>query len=323
MDFEKLTKNELIQMLKGQQSLSEELLNEKEHLAVLDFAWPGNLGHWYWNIKSNEIRYNFMKMTALGYSLDEIPEYVTYQFFADKIHPEDYQRATDVMTKHLKGDTDVYEVEFRIRAKDGSYRWFYDRGKITQYDEDGSPLFLAGIVYDITEKKKVLQELEEKKKILVELSLTDELTGIYNHRTLIDQLMMLILDTDFMKHPFSIAMLDIDDFKKINDTHGHLFGDVVLHDISEILKNNIRDKDILGRYGGEEFMIIFRDTKEADAIKSANRIRRKIEANFFSQIQITISGGVKEYTGEKLEELIRSADMKLFQVKNNGKNQII
>ena len=103
---------------------------------MLEYAWSGNLGHWYWNIKTNTVTFNPLKVTALGYDRDEIPDQVSYQFFTDKIHPEDYQKTMDAMMAHLYGKAGVYEVEYRIRAKNGEYRWYYDRGRITQYDKN-------------------------------------------------------------------------------------------------------------------------------------------------------------------------------------------
>jgi PAS domain S-box-containing protein len=101
---------------------------------------------------------------VLGYDKSEIPEHVAYQFFTDKLHPDDYQKTMDAMIDHLHGKTAVYEVEYQIRTKDGKYRWYYDRGAITQHDDSGKPVFLAGIVFDITEKKEMQMDLEYKNK---------------------------------------------------------------------------------------------------------------------------------------------------------------
>ena len=106
--------------------------------------------------------FNPLKVTTLGYDKSEIPPRVSYQYFTDMLHPEDYQKAMDAMLGHMYRDAGVYEVEYRIRAKDGSYRWYYDRGKITQRDEQGKPAFMAGIVFDITEKKKRRWNLKTK-----------------------------------------------------------------------------------------------------------------------------------------------------------------
>lgn len=165
MDQEHVSRDQLLERIRDLDMLNRQLLREKEEETRLEYAWTGNLGHWYWNIKTNEVTFNPLKVTALGYDKSEIPQHVSYQYFTDMLHPEDYQKAMDAMLGHMYGDAVVYEVEYRIRAKDGGYRWYYDRGKITQRDEQGKAAFMAGIVFDITEKKETQMDLENKNRI--------------------------------------------------------------------------------------------------------------------------------------------------------------
>ena len=324
MDYTELSQEELLERVESLEMLTKELLNEKEQETKLEYSWTGNLGHWYWNVKTNEVTFNPLKVTTLGYDRGEIPEHVTYQFFTDKLHPEDYQTVMDSMLAHLYGKTEIYEVEYRIQTKDRKYKWYYDRGKITQRDESGKAIFLTGIVFDITEKKETEIELEQKNKILFEMSSTDGLTKISNHRTLIEYLNKGILYSTSTKSPLSIAMFDIDDFKRVNDCFGHVYGDQVLIDIAAIIKNGIRDTDLVGRYGGEEFMVVFTGADLGTAAKIAERIRKMVEKHLFAQnINVTISGGVKSHEGEKLMDFIHEADKNLFEAKRLGKNQII
>ncbi|MFA6611026.1 MAG: diguanylate cyclase, partial [Bacilli bacterium] len=271
MGDKKLTKAELMSRINSLEMLNKELLLEKEQAIKLEYAWTGNLGHWYWNIKTNEVTFNPLKITTLGYEMSEIPDRVTYQFFTEKIHPDDCEKAMNIMREHLYGQLNVYEVEYRIRTKEGNYKWYYDRGRITQRDELGKPLFLAGIVFDITKKKEIELELESKNKILDEMSSLDRLTKINNHRSLYNHLHAKIDEMHVTKSPLTIALLDIDDFKKINDTKGHIYGDQVLVDIGQLMKKNIRETDVAGRYGGEEFMIIFANT---NVLLAANIVER-------------------------------------------------
>lgn len=322
--YNDLTKEQLLERIEELEILNNELLREKKDATRLEYAWTGNLGHWYWNFKTNKVTYDDLKVTTLGYDKSEVPEHVRYQFFTDKLHPEDYKKTMDAMYNHLYGKANVYEAEYRIQTKDGKYKWYYDRGKITQYDQNGKPLFLAGIVFDITEKKEIQLELEYKNMILSEMSSTDELTKIANRRTIIEYLKDSILKTEITKAPLSIAIFDIDDFKNVNDTKGHVFGDQVLVDVATIINKNIREIDFAGRYGGEEFIIIFSDTDLVTASKIAERIRRSIADNIFvDEINITISGGVKQYMGEDLMDFIHEADKNLYEAKKNGKNKIV
>ncbi|MDD4200134.1 MAG: PAS domain-containing protein, partial [Eubacteriales bacterium] len=222
MNYNDLTKEQLIDHINSIERLNLELLKEKELETKLEYAWSGNLGHWYWDIITNSVTFNPLKVKALGYTMEEIPEPIPYQFFTDKLHPEDYQNTMQTMLDHLHGKSNVYEVEYRIQTKDGEYKWFYDRGKITQYDNNGKPVFLAGIVFDITEKKDTLLELENKNRILTEMSSIDGLTKIINHRTLIGQLKLEIIEAARTDSPLSIVLFDIDNFKKVNDSKGHV-----------------------------------------------------------------------------------------------------
>lgn len=146
------TREELLEELQHTRSMLEHFFLENEE--QINFSWTGNLGHWYWDVKNNEVRFNDLKALALGYTKEELPEKIDYQFFTDKLHPDDYEGVMQNMRDHMMGLTEVYEVEYRIRTKEGRWKWFYDRGKVTRRAADGKPLFLAGIVFDITLQKQ-------------------------------------------------------------------------------------------------------------------------------------------------------------------------
>lgn len=296
--------------------LNQQLITEKQQDLNLNYAWTGNLGQWYWHVPSNKVTFNPLKITVLGYSESEIPDEVSYQYFTDKLHPEDYEKAMQIMRDHLQGKIPVYELEYRIKAKDGSYRWYYDRGKITQYDENNKPTMLAGIVFDITEKKKLEEQLSE-------LSFTDGLTKVKNHRALLQILEKTARLSVAENESFCIALFDLDHFKKVNDTKGHVCGDMVLENIARIMKDNVREKDTVGRYGGEEFMVIYPSTHLQEAVILTETIREKIEKfQFPCDVSATISAGVCESDETSTIELIRKADTLLYKAKNNGRNRI-
>lgn len=323
MEYKKLSYDALLERAGYLERLNKQLLKEKEQDVKLEYGWTGNLGHWYWDIKTNNVVFNPLKIKALGYTKDEIPKKVNYQFFTEKLHPDDYQKTMAAMNKHLNGNAAVYEVEYRIKTKNGQYKWYYDRGKITQYDDKGKPSFLAGIVFDITEQKEMQSELEYKNKILAVQSSTDGLTQISNHRVLIERLKSGLIEANRINKPLSIAIFDIDDFKKVNDNEGHIFGDKILVGIAAIIQKNIRNTDLAGRYGGEEFMVIFFNTDIGIAFNIAERIRKAVEdTTFINKIRVTISGGVKQHNGEEISDFIHSADLKLYEAKREGKNRI-
>ncbi|MDD4184295.1 MAG: sensor domain-containing diguanylate cyclase [Candidatus Izemoplasmatales bacterium] len=301
---------------------NEELLKEKALEDELAFSWAGNLGRWYWDVKTDKVRFNPLKVTAIGYDMSELPEDIGFRFFTEKLHPDDYEPTMQAMRDHLEGRSDVYEVEYRIKSKSGAYRYYYDRGVITRRDNAGKPLFLAGIVFDVTKRREIELELEEKNKILAKMAITDSLTSLNNHRSIYDNLNKLLSskkDTESL----SVAIFDLDDFKKINDTRGHLYGDTVLREVASVIKESLREGDIAGRYGGEEFLIIFPDTSIDEAHRIADKIRSEVQLKFNGEsIGLTISGGVAEANGESANQLIDNADRNLYRSKHSGKNKI-
>ena len=323
MDYSRYTKRQLIAMIDELKMLNKELLSEKEQEAQLDFAWSGNLGHWYLNLKTGNVVFNPLKVTTLGYRIDELPEPVSYSFFTDKLHPDDYGVVMDAMRQNMAGTTDVYECEYRIQALDGSWKWFYDRGKVTRRDPDGKAEFAAGIVFDITDKKERALQLEYEKKLLEAENTTDALTRIKNRRAVMAALESWINEARQASQPIAIAMFHIDCFKAVNDSKGHVFGDQVLQVTANIIAGNIRVQDVVGRYGGEEFLVVFPNTDQVSAGLVCERIRARIEAYQFAEgLKITISGGIAEYRGEAVTAFIDRADQKLYQAKESGRNRI-
>lgn len=322
MNYQRLSKEALIRRIEQLERLNLELFREND--STLTFAWSGNLGQWYLDFITGEVSYNRLKVEILGYSQDDIPNPVPYSFFTSLIHPDDYLPVMKNMKDHMDNLTNVYEVEYRIKAKDGTYKWFYDRGKVTQRDKNNQAVLAAGIVFDITQKKlNEMRLIEEKKKLITE-SLTDPLTGILNRRAILEELSQRMNHHLYDFEHLSILMLDIDFFKKINDNYGHIVGDKVLIKVSEIISQLIRGFDTVGRYGGEEFLVILPNTNSENAYKAAERIRKKIEETEFDDIEhLTVSIGFTSYADESIESLINKADQNLYEAKRNGRNKVV
>jgi diguanylate cyclase (GGDEF)-like protein/PAS domain S-box-containing protein len=324
VDYTNYTREQLIETITELKMLNKQLLLEKEQEAKLDFAWTGNLGHWYFNIKTGTVVFNPLKVEVLGYTMEDLPEKVSYRFFTDKLHPDDYENTMNAMRRNMDGTADVYECEYRLQAKDGSWKWLYDRGKVTQRDANGNPEFAAGIVFDITDQKEKEIQLQSENRILEERSTKDALTGIHNRRAIMEELEKRINQSLNYGSPLCIGLLDIDHFKAINDTKGHVVGDQILQKVAQIISTGIRGLDGVGRYGGEEFLIIFPNTRQEGARLVCERIRTNIEEfDFGDGLQLTVSGGVAEYRiGQSLTEFIDQADTKLYEAKTSGRNRI-
>jgi diguanylate cyclase (GGDEF)-like protein len=165
----------------------------------------------------------------------------------------------------------------------------------------------------------------KKEEEISKYAMIDSLTGIYNRGTFVDFAKRYIARQSRDKTPISIAMIDIDYFKEVNDIHGHRVGDKILVEIVQTIADSIRDTDILARYGGDEFIILLPDTDSDVALCVLERIRSHIEHTPFMKINsITISVGIHEKLNhESLDDAIQNADDALYKAKLNGRNRVI
>lgn len=182
----------------------------------------------------------------------------------------------------------------------------------------------------IAELDLLRRELEFKQKELLEvnaklqkLAFTDGLTGLRNRRSLQEELSSNIALFTRLSQPLSLLLLDIDHFKNINDTFGHLTGDRVLQEVGLILKEESREEDIAARYGGEEFAVILPNTDQSEALKIAERIRLRVESTNWTIPTVTISIGAATLVSGDTENTLQSrADRALYLSKNRGRNQV-
>ena len=173
------------------------------------------------------------------------------------------------------------------------------------------------------------KELMETNRRLELLSITDGLTKLNNHRYFQDELARAFEESQRYQRPLSLAMIDIDFFKKVNDTYGHAVGDEVLKAVARLYKETIRSTDLVARYGGEEFAIMMPETELQDAITFAEQVRALIENTSVDTqagpLKITISLGVASVPRSQVttaKELIVAADRALYRAKKNGRNQV-
>lgn len=216
-------------------------------------------------------------------------------------------------------------ISARWFAEGSEYRW---RADLMQWCV--LALTLPGMILvgkQIQNLRQLLKATRYQLEHYEEKSVRDELTGLYNRRQIQAELEQAKLHADTRSVPFSICLIDIDRFKEINDTHGHLAGDTILREFSRVASESIRDTDILGRYGGDEFMQILRNTDVKGAVMHAERLR--VYAHFLDfqkilpQKHISLSIGVAQYrSGEKITDLISRADSALYQAKQLGRNRV-
>lgn len=170
--------------------------------------------------------------------------------------------------------------------------------------------------------------LKEANQRLVELSITDGLTGLYNHRYIHQRLEEELLRSKRSDKPISLVMADLDYFKKLNDRLGHLQGDEALRRFSGWLRDGVRKTDLVGRFGGEEFMVILLDCGLEKGLKVAEKVRRTVEkesqAPPFDEVGgFTVSLGVAQWDGDQsISQLIEQSDIALYKAKQGGRNQV-
>lgn len=193
-----------------------------------------------------------------------------------------------------------------------------NREKIVQY---GTLMhILSQSIPTIAHEKK-----QDEKKIshYKELALIDKLTGLFNRSEFMKRLDREIARLKRFKRPLSVVMIDLDDFKQYNDEYGHQEGDYLLKEAANIFKYSVREIDTVGRYGGEEFILILPETNEENSMNVCERIRRTLEQRKFKRTVTASFGICTSYEITEKEKLIEEADKALYEAKRTGKNKII
>ncbi|WP_347330995.1 sensor domain-containing diguanylate cyclase [Marinimicrobium locisalis] len=238
----------------------------------------------------------------------------------ERVHPDDLQMLHSSILESFETQNQ-WACEYRVLV-DGEEVWLESLATPERDWEGQEVVTWYGVVVDITHRKR----LEER---LLELSVTDELTGLYNRRFLVQRLSELL--EDYRRHGviFSLIQIDLDWFKSVNDTHGHLMGDEVLKAFAATLKNRLRHSDIAGRSGGEEFLILLPHTRGPEARDVIESIRSAFATTeFFGDglevFKTSFSAGVTEVfdSDGRFDQLLSRADAALYKAKEWGRNRV-
>lgn len=294
--------------------MAQEALRESEERYALA-ARGANDGLWDWNLLTNAVYFSPRWKSMLGFQEHEVEDRLEEWF--GRIHDADRERVREEITAHQRGLTPHFESEHRLLHKDGGFRWMLSRG-LSVFDVSGKALRMAGSQTDITERK-----------------VSDPLTGLPNRLLFIDRLGRLIKHSKRRKdHLFAVLFLDLDGFKMINDSLGHLVGDQLLVGVANRLEKCLRSSDTVARLGetftvarlgGDEFTILLDDLKEPDdAKRAAERLMDALTPPFvlggkevFTSVSIGIALGNAAY--DKPEDLLRDADTAMYRAKSLGK----
>lgn len=279
------------------------------------------------DVEGRFIKVNKAFEQVLGYPIEELEG----KNFTSLIHIEDVPSTVKTLNK-LRNQNAISKYVNRVRRIDGMYRYIEWHSQ-----PNGKYIYASG--RDITEAKKFEQTLSEKNKKLKELTrvleeknsllstlaITDELTGLYNRHFLGQRIKKEMKNADMKNKSISMGILDIDHFKRVNDTYGHPVGDEVLKELSKVVNNEINHTDYLVRFGGEEFILVMPNTNRDEAYQLVEKIRKKIEIHEFPKVgHITVSFGVAE---KELYELFYSwydrMDKALYLAKQSGRNRTV
>ena len=293
---------------------AQEALRESEERYALA-ARGANDGLWDWNLLTGRVYFSPRWKSMLGWRENEVGDSPDEWF--NRVHDADRQRVQEEIAAHRSGSTPHFESEHRMLHKDGTFRWMLNRG-LAVFDEAGKTPRMAGSQTDITERK-----------------VSDPLTGLPNRLLFVDRLGRLIKHAKRRKDAsFAILFLDLDGFKMINDSMGHLIGDQLLLGVANRLEKCLRSTDTVARLGesctvarlgGDEFTVILDDLKDPnDAKNAADRLMKALAPPFilggkevFTSVSIGIALNNSSY--EEPEDMLRDADTAMYRAKSMGK----
>ena len=295
----------------------ERAMRESEERYALA-AQGANDGLWDWNLLTNRIFFSARWKAQLGLAEGEISDEPDQWF--DRVHPDDRERLFGDLGLHLEGRTPHLETEHRVRHLDGSWRWMLVRGAAVREAGGGKAYRLAGSQTDISERKSA----EEK---LLHDALHDALTGLPNRSLFMDRLgQAMAFQQRRADYRFAVLFVDLDRFKTVNDSLGHMQGDLLLVQVSRRIAGCVKPGDTVARLGGDEFAVLLEDFFDPEEpLRAADRIQEALAAahdlegtEVFASASIGVALGTPGYT--RAEELLRDADTAMYRAKDLGRS---
>ena len=293
---------------------NEERLNEAQRVA--------RLGSFEWNIESGDLQWSDEHFRLWGLEPQSVVP--NYDVFRQGIHPDDVEELEEVLQKALDGGR-FYKFKHRVCLPDASERYMYGRGEVV-FDAAGKAVRLNGTIQDISEQKQAEETIHN-------LAYFDPLTSLPNRYLLKDRLQHTLLSCMRNHRHGAVLFIDLDNFKKLNDTKGHGAGDQLLIEVTRRLKTCVRDDDTIARLGGDEFVIVLNDLNEktdqaaGQAEIIAEKIRSAINQPFELQDQEYYNSpsiGISMFGSDEssIDELLKRADTAMYQAKKSGRNTI-
>lgn len=284
-------------------------------------------GWWEWHIPSGDMTFSPQMELTLGYAPGEMQPVL--ETWSHSVHTEDTHRVFELVRQHLTGVRARYDVKYRLRNRHGHYLWVRDRGRICERDERGEPLRMVGLIQDITDDVNLELQLMVQAKY-------DKLTGLRNRHECESVFKNMLHTCKRLKVPLGVCLFDLDHFKRINDSHGHLVGDEVLLQVATVVAQRVRASDAVFRWGGEEFLLLCPGTDSQQTSFFARELCRSIESLDWKQVapglHVTASFGVTAMvpdgtrpheTAVTQQALVLAADSALYKAKAQGRNRVV
>ena len=275
-------------------------------------------GVWDWNLQTDEVFRSARWHAIYGYAETDVGR--TAREGRMLMHPDDLAQAMEDTRAYLEGKTEIYTSEFRLRCKDGSWKWTLSRGKLVESDKAGKPLRMIGIHTDISDRKKSEAQV-------FQLAHYDSLTGLPNRVLFMDRLGQDIRKAERNGHSVTLIFLDLDRFKEVNDALGHDAGDRLLKETAQRLKGCVRTSDTVARLGGDEFTIILSNLNDSATLEYvAQNILDRLAEPFQlgdEMVYLSTSIGITIYPDDAtdVELLLKNADQAMYAAKDEGKNR--
>jgi diguanylate cyclase (GGDEF)-like protein/PAS domain S-box-containing protein len=290
---------------------------EMEEFRRLKFAISSTEdGIWEYHIQNNTTYVSKRWLEIIGY--DESEYHSSVEGWKALLHPEDAERALGVLTSSIANKIESAHVRYRVRHKDGHWIWIHDRAKIL-FDDAGEPLIVAGFRTDITELASTQEQLHH-------VSTHDPLTGLPNRILFLDRLEMAMKKNHHSHEKIALLFIDLDHFKRVNDSLGHSVGDKLLIEVSQRLKSLLRESDTIARMGGDEFNLIIDGVDQSKTIvEICEKLNHAFRDPFIIEshlLHTTLSIGIalSPDDGKTPETLLKNADTAMYQAKHEGRN---
>lgn len=296
-----------------------EQIAERERRLMLALE-GAELGLWDWDVPSGRATFSPVWGRMLGYAADELPCDVSS--WESLVHADDWRDIRASLEPHLRGIIDAYRAEYRLKHKSGHWVWVLAAGRVLERSESGEPLRMVGIHQDISQRKA----MEES---LLQLATSDPLTGVWNRRHFVEVVRSELGRVRRNQSPAGLLLLDLDFFKRVNDTHGHAAGDEVLRHFTAAVSAQLREADVFARLGGEEFAILLPCIDAIGTLSVAERVRSRVATTPATigsgplHFSVSIGATMLEATDEGYEAAYARADEALYAAKDAGRNRVV